>query len=66
MADASTRLERSNGECTYTHLEYNNEHDVIAYTVIKNTQCECGQVFKLKRGLQHFQKSQVSTSKAPG
>ncbi len=22
---------------------YNNEHDVIIYTVIKDTQCECGQ-----------------------
>ncbi len=21
---------------------YNNEHDVIVYTVVKDTQCECG------------------------
>ncbi len=49
---------------------YNNEHDVIVYTVVKDTQSECGQprhfgpftlkrnpeVFKLKRGLQRFQK----------
>ncbi len=65
---------------------YNNEHDVIVYTVIKDTQCECGQprhcfqilrfgpftlkrnprVFKLKRGLQHFQKCPFLTSKTPG
>ncbi len=64
---------------------YNNEHDVIVYTVVKDTQCECGQlrhhfqkspfwsftlkhnpgVFKLKRGLQCFQKSPLSTSKTP-
>ncbi len=64
---------------------YNSVHDVIVYTVIKDTQSECGQprhhhksllfgpftlkrnsgVFKLKRGLQHFQKSLFSTSKMP-
>ncbi len=64
---------------------YNNAHDVIVYTVIKDTQFECGQprhrfqkspfwsvtlkrnpgVFKLKWGLQRFQKSQFSTSKTP-
>ncbi len=64
---------------------YNNELDVIAYTVVKDMQSECGQpchrakslrfgpftlkrnprVFKLKRGLQRFQKSPFSTSKTP-
>ncbi len=62
---------------------YNNEHAVIVYTVVKDTQSECGQprhrfqkspfwsvytemqVFKLKRGLQRFQKSQFSTLKTP-
>ncbi len=28
----------------YPHIYgYNNEHDVIVYTVVKDTQCECGQ-----------------------
>ncbi len=31
---------------------YNNEHDVIVYTVVKDTQSECGQP------RHHFQKSQ--------
>ncbi len=65
-----------------THIYwYNNEHYVIVYTVVKDTQSECGQpchrfqknlsfgpftlkdnpgVFKLKRGLRRFRKSQFS------
>ncbi len=31
---------------------YNNQHDVIVYTVVKDTQSECGQPSH------HFQKSQ--------
>ncbi len=36
---------------------YNNEHDIIFYTVVKDTQCKCGQPHH------NFQKSQFSTSK---
>ncbi len=38
---------------------YNNEHVVIVYTVVKDTQCECGQPRHC------FQKSPFSTSKTP-
>ncbi len=38
MADASACMERSNGVSTHTYLEYNNEHGVIVYTVVKDTQ----------------------------
>ncbi len=44
MVDASTCLERLNGENLPMHIYgYNNEHDVIVYTVVKDTQRECGQ-----------------------
>ncbi len=47
----STCLERSNGESTHTYSTYgyNNEHVVIVYTAVKDTQSEFGQprhVFK--------------------
>ncbi len=38
---------------------YNNEHAVIVYMVVKDTQSECGQP------RHHFQKSPFSTSKTP-
>ncbi len=52
---------------------YNNEHDVIVYTVVKEKVSVFGPftlklnpvVFKLKRGLQRFQKSPFSTLKTP-
>ncbi len=27
----------------YPYMSIGNEHDVILYTVVKDTQCECGQ-----------------------
>ncbi len=51
---------------------YSNEHDVIVYTVVFKslrfgpfTLKHNPGVFKLKRGLQHFQKSPFSTLKTP-
>ncbi len=42
MADVSACLERLNGDSIHIY-GYNNEHDVNVYTVVKDTQCECGQ-----------------------
>ncbi len=44
-------LERLNGGSTYTYLWYNNDHDANVYTVVNDTQGECGQPHHL------FQKS---------
>ncbi len=52
MADASVCLERSNVDLSIHIYGYNNVHDVIVYTVVKDMQNECGQP------RHRFQKSQ--------